>query len=85
MTGTGYRITPVLGLVPPGVELTPSPHEVEAVLELPIAVLLDPEAPQRRRAFFRELAGVLGVAAPGPLYLGRDGCHPGPAREHPAR
>lgn len=53
VTGTGYRIIPVLGLLPPGLELTPSPQEVEAVLELPIAVLLDPDAPQRRRAFFR--------------------------------
>ncbi|MBV8398836.1 MAG: CoA pyrophosphatase [Acetobacteraceae bacterium] len=52
-TGTGYCITPVLGLVPPGLELNPSPHEVETVLELPVAVLLDPDAPQRRRAQFR--------------------------------
>jgi 8-oxo-dGTP pyrophosphatase MutT (NUDIX family) len=52
-TGTGFCITPVVGLLPPGLELTPSPQEVEAVLELPIAVLLDPEAPQRRRATFR--------------------------------
>jgi len=53
VTGTGYRITPVLGVVAPGVEFRPSPHEVEAVLELPVAVLLDPEAPCRRTAFFR--------------------------------
>jgi 8-oxo-dGTP pyrophosphatase MutT (NUDIX family) len=53
VTGTGYRITPVLGLLPLGLELTPSPAEVEVILELPLAVLLDPEAPQRRRAFFR--------------------------------
>jgi 8-oxo-dGTP pyrophosphatase MutT (NUDIX family) len=52
-TGTGYCITPVMGLLPPGLDLEPSPHEVEAVLELPIAVLLDPDAPQRRRAQFR--------------------------------
>lgn len=58
VTGTGYRITPVLGLLPPGValdmlELRPSAHEVDAVFELPLAVLLDPDAPQRRRAHFR--------------------------------
>jgi len=52
-TGTGYRITPVLGLLPPGVSLDalglrPSPNEVDALLELPVSVLLDPEAPQRR-------------------------------------
>jgi 8-oxo-dGTP pyrophosphatase MutT (NUDIX family) len=58
VTGTGYRITPVIGLLPPGValdmlQLMPSAHEVEAVFELPLAVLLDPDAPQRRRAHFR--------------------------------
>ncbi len=49
VTGTGYRITPVLGLLPPGLSLQPSPEEVESVFELPIDVLLDPQAPQRQR------------------------------------
>ncbi len=49
VTGTGYRITPVLGLLLPGLALHPSPREVEAVFELPIAVLLDPAAPHRQR------------------------------------
>ncbi len=58
VTGTGFRITPVLGLLPAGValemlDLRPSAHEVEAVFELPLAVLLDPDAPRRRRAEFR--------------------------------
>jgi 8-oxo-dGTP pyrophosphatase MutT (NUDIX family) len=53
VTGTGYCITPVLGLLPSGLALhalglTPSPHEVDALLELPVSVLLDPLAPQRR-------------------------------------
>ena len=52
-TGTGFRVTPVLALLPPGLDLRPSPDEVEAVFELPLAVLLDPQAPQRRRAEFR--------------------------------
>ncbi len=55
VTGTGYRITPVLGLLPSGLALDalalhPSPQEVEAVFELPLSVLLDPVAPQRRQA-----------------------------------
>ncbi len=54
VTGTGYRITPVVGLVPPGLVHTLSPQEVEAVFELPMAVLLDPDAPQRRRAKYRD-------------------------------
>lgn len=49
ITGTGYRITPVLGLLPPGLELRASPHEVDWVFELPIDVLLDPDAPKRQR------------------------------------
>jgi 8-oxo-dGTP pyrophosphatase MutT (NUDIX family) len=49
VTGTGYRITPVLGLLPPGLPLRAAPEEVEAVFELPIDVLLDPDAPRRRR------------------------------------
>jgi 8-oxo-dGTP pyrophosphatase MutT (NUDIX family) len=58
LTGTGFCITPVLALLPPGVPLHelglhPSAAEVEAVFELPLAVLLDPAAPQRRRAQLR--------------------------------
>jgi 8-oxo-dGTP pyrophosphatase MutT (NUDIX family) len=49
VTGTGYRITPVIGLLPPGLTLHPSPNEVESVFELPIDVLLDPQAPRRER------------------------------------
>jgi 8-oxo-dGTP pyrophosphatase MutT (NUDIX family) len=58
VTGTGYVITPVLGLLPEGVDLgglglTPSADEVEAVFVLPLSVLLDPAAPERRRAHYR--------------------------------
>ena len=58
VTGTGYRITPVLGLLSPGVALDglglqASSDEVDAVFELPIAVLLDPNAPQRCSRMFR--------------------------------
>ncbi len=53
VTGTGYRITPVLGLLPPGLGFRPSPDEVEAVFELPIGVLLDPAAPQRQKQHVR--------------------------------
>ncbi len=46
LTGTGYRITPVVGLLPPGLTYRPSPDEVEEVFELPLAVLMDPDAPK---------------------------------------
>lgn len=50
VTGTGFLVTPVLALLRPGFVAQPSPHEVAAVFHLPMAVLLDPDAPQRRRA-----------------------------------
>lgn len=49
VTGTGYRITPVLGLLPPGLSFRLSADEVEAVFELPMSVVLDPSAPTRQR------------------------------------
>lgn len=49
LTGTGFRITPVIGLLPPGLRLQADPAEVEAVFEFPLATLLDPSAPQRER------------------------------------
>ena len=56
VTGTGYRITPVVGLLPTEVTaaLRPSASEVAAVFGLPLTVLLDPAAPRRQRA---EIAG----------------------------
>jgi 8-oxo-dGTP pyrophosphatase MutT (NUDIX family) len=54
VTGTGYSVTPVVGALLPvgigldGLDLVPSPEEVEAVFTLPLAVLLDPAAPRRR-------------------------------------
>jgi 8-oxo-dGTP pyrophosphatase MutT (NUDIX family) len=48
VTGTGYRITPVVGLLPPDPVLLPAPAEVAAVFELPLDVLLDPAAPTRQ-------------------------------------
>jgi 8-oxo-dGTP pyrophosphatase MutT (NUDIX family) len=49
ITGTGFRITPVLGLLPPGLAYTPAPAEVDAVFQYPLALVLDPDMPQRAR------------------------------------
>lgn len=49
VTGTGYRITPVVGLVPVPLMLTPEPGEVEEPFEIPLSLVLDPAAPQRRQ------------------------------------
>ena len=52
-TGTGYCITPVLGLLPPGLTYVASPEEVETVFELPFSTLLDPAAPRREMQMWR--------------------------------
>ncbi len=53
VTGTGYRVVPVLALLTPGFETRLSADEVSAIFELPLAVLLDEAAPMRRRAEFQ--------------------------------
>ena len=40
-TRTGFRVTPVVGLIQPPLELAPDPREVESVFEVPLAFLLD--------------------------------------------
>ncbi len=47
VTGTGFRITPVLGIVEPGGVYVAAPDEVDAIFLLPLGTLLDAEAPMR--------------------------------------
>jgi 8-oxo-dGTP pyrophosphatase MutT (NUDIX family) len=56
MTGTGFRITPVVGLIPANLALRPDPHEVDRVFEFPVGTLLDPGAPRRERQERRGVA-----------------------------
>ena len=49
-TGSAFIITPVVALVQPGFTLTPNPHEVADVFEVPLDFLLNP-AHHRRHAF----------------------------------
>jgi 8-oxo-dGTP pyrophosphatase MutT (NUDIX family) len=41
-TGSGFDITPVIGLVPPDIEINPSPTEVARWFEAPLDFVLDP-------------------------------------------
>jgi 8-oxo-dGTP pyrophosphatase MutT (NUDIX family) len=50
LTGTAYRMTPVVALLRPPLTLAHDPTEVEEPFELPLAVVLDPDSPQRHRA-----------------------------------
>ena len=52
-TRTGYRVTPVIGLIEPPLELAPDPREVAEVFEVPLAFLLDPGNRQRRTRQFQ--------------------------------
>jgi 8-oxo-dGTP pyrophosphatase MutT (NUDIX family) len=53
LTGTGYAIAPLVGLLRPPVMLTPDPREVAEVFELPLSTVLDPNAARREEAEFR--------------------------------
>ncbi|MFO6445643.1 CoA pyrophosphatase [Erythrobacter sp. NE805] len=52
-TGTGFLVTPVVGLVPPGLELRPNPTEVEAWFEAPLGLLFDPASWTANAVFWR--------------------------------
>jgi 8-oxo-dGTP pyrophosphatase MutT (NUDIX family) len=53
-TRTGYRVTPVIGLLTPPLELRPDPREVAEIFEVPLGFLLDPRNHIRKT---RELQG----------------------------
>ena len=42
VSGSGYRIAPVLAIVRPGFDLTINEHEVDAAFEVPLRFLMDP-------------------------------------------
>jgi len=52
-TRTGYRVTPIVGLLTPPLALTPDPREVAEVFEVPLAFLLDPRNHRRQSREFK--------------------------------
>jgi 8-oxo-dGTP pyrophosphatase MutT (NUDIX family) len=40
---SGFRITPVVGIIPPDLDLKPNPEEVEDWFEVPLSFLMDPK------------------------------------------
>ena len=52
-TVTGFIVTPVIGVVPPDLPLTPHEHEVADWFEAPLGFLLDPANQQYRSALFQ--------------------------------
>jgi 8-oxo-dGTP pyrophosphatase MutT (NUDIX family) len=53
ITGTGYDITPVLGLMPADIRVTPNPSEVSDWFEAPLRFVLDPANRVRKKAMYR--------------------------------
>ena len=51
-TGTGFSITPVVGLIAPPVSLTPDPLEVADIFEVPLSFVTDPRNHKRHSAIF---------------------------------
>ena len=52
-TITGFEVTPVVGIVPPDLPLSPHPGEVAAMFEAPLHYLLDPAHQHVRSAMWR--------------------------------
>ncbi len=56
LTGTGFRVVPVVGRVEPDHPLVLNPEEVEAAFEVPLSFLMNPE---NHRVGSREFRGVM--------------------------
>jgi len=52
-TGTGYRVTPIVGWAEPPLNFDPDPHEVADIFEVPLAFLLDEGNHRYESAFFK--------------------------------
>lgn len=68
-TVTGYRVTPVVGLVQPPFELALDDFEVAEVFEVPLAFLLDPVNHQRNQLIHDGLERHYYAMPYGPYYI----------------
>ncbi len=55
VSGSGYRIAPVLSVVKPGFRLHLNPDEVDAAFEVPLSFLMDPANHRRDSRFWQDL------------------------------
>lgn len=49
---SSFRVTPFIGLVDPEAQITPDPHEVADVFEVPLSFLMNPKNHVERNVFF---------------------------------
>lgn len=52
-SGSGYHITPVLGVIPPDLPFDPNPDEVEDWFEVPLDILFNPANYERHQAHWQ--------------------------------
>ena len=52
-TVTGYRVVPIVGVIPPNLDLAPHEEEVAGLFEAPLSFLLDPANHRRMSAEFQ--------------------------------
>jgi 8-oxo-dGTP pyrophosphatase MutT (NUDIX family) len=52
-SGSGYRIAPVVGVIPADLPFTPNRQEVEDWFEVPLAFLLDPANLEKKQAIWQ--------------------------------
>jgi 8-oxo-dGTP pyrophosphatase MutT (NUDIX family) len=69
ITVTGYRVTPVVGLLTPPLDLKPDDFEVAEVFEAPLAFLLDPANHQRNHVSFDGRERYYYAIPYGPYYI----------------
>ena len=56
VTGSGFQLTPVLGLVPPDLTIRPDPREVASWFEVPLRYALDQRNHVARTGLFRGIS-----------------------------
>ncbi len=61
VTGTGFEITPMVGLVKVPFPLTPDPFEVSEVFEVPLSFVIDPNNHRRMTRVFEDRTRVFFV------------------------
>ncbi|MEN9844783.1 MAG: hypothetical protein RLZZ612_2612 [Pseudomonadota bacterium] len=49
ITGSSFHVTPVVGLLQSNPSLTPNPHEVDAIFQVPLSFLMNPAHHRRHR------------------------------------
>jgi 8-oxo-dGTP pyrophosphatase MutT (NUDIX family) len=69
VTVTGYRVTPVVGLVTPPLRLRPDEFEVDEIFEVPLQFLLDPANHQRNSVMHQGRRRQYYAMPYGPYYI----------------